>query len=120
MSQLPLMGFSTWASIEPVIDWNSAEDVIRRSIYYCDHYKIGLRSGVKKDYYDAAASYGHVKFLVNFITEHNKTVYLKESVRKLLSGCPDITQEYKRLLDKTVDMDFFTTTNRTNHEALPL
>lgn len=120
MSQLPIMGFSTWASIEPVIDWNSAEDVIRRSIYYCDHYKIGLRSGVKKDYYDAATSYGHVKFLVNFITEHNKTVYLKESVRKLLSGCPDITQEYGLLLDKTVDMDFFTTTNRTNHEALPL
>lgn len=109
MRRMHLMGFSTWASIEPVIDWTAAECMIRDSIIWCDHYKIGLRSGVKKDYYDVLDTYKYVKFLVDFITiVHGKTVYLKESVRNLLRTCTDITPlQYERLMDKTVNMDFF-------------
>ena len=110
MRRMELMGFHTWASIEPVIDWNSAERMIRDSVIWCDHYKIGLHSGVRKGYYKPFDTYEHVKFLVDFIVTLNKTVYLKESVRKLLAPCAYIAPEqYELLLDKTVGMDYFAT-----------
>lgn len=52
MQNLHTLGFKTFASIEPVIDIDSAESMIRASEPYCDLFKIGLRSGVKKDYLD--------------------------------------------------------------------
>lgn len=85
MRRMKNVGFSIFASIEPVIDWESAKSVIIDSIDYCDHYKIGLRSGVKKDYYDFATLNERVSELVAFITDKGKTVYLKESVRKAIN-----------------------------------
>lgn len=85
MRRLKCVGFSTFASIEPVIDWESAYGVILDSYDCCDHYKIGLRSGVKKDYYNLATIADDVKRLTDFITDKGKTYYLKESVRKHLN-----------------------------------
>ena len=104
MGYLHSAGFKTFASIEPVIDWQSANDVVIRSLEYCDHYKIGLRSGVKKDYYDVTESLDNIFRLVHTITAYGRTVYLKESVRKMMSAVcsPDMYQE---LLSETVDMD---------------
>lgn len=44
-------GIYTWASIEPVIDYQMALDVIIRSLPYCSEYRIGLASklGIKYD-----------------------------------------------------------------------
>lgn len=44
-------GVYTWASIEPVIDYQMALDVINRSLPYCKEYRIGLASklGIKYD-----------------------------------------------------------------------
>ena len=45
-------GFKTFASIEPIVDFDKSFDMIMSTIGFCDLYKIGLMSGVKKDYYD--------------------------------------------------------------------
>lgn len=115
-------GFKTWASIEPVIDWVHANMMVDLSLDYCDHYKIGLRSGVKKDYYDPIASGQHLDELTKHITDAGCTVYLKESARQLLRRC--FTEDYyNEIMSRTVDIDgdridFSTTdyTDYTNYE----
>ena len=104
MSRVKQAGFKTWASIEPVIDWDSADKVVIGSLDYCDHYKIGLRSGVKKDYYNPQESTERIFRLVYTITSNDRTVYLKESVRRMLrETCSD--EMYQALLRETVSMD---------------
>ena len=104
MSRVKQAGFKTWASIEPVIDWDSADKVVIGSLDYCDHYKIGLRSGVKRDYYNPQESTERIFRLVYTITSNDRTVYLKESVRRMLrETCSD--EMYQALLRETVSMD---------------
>jgi len=54
MKRLHDAGFKTWASIEPVIDFESAREMIVKTMDYCDLYKIGLLSGKKYDKEDLA------------------------------------------------------------------
>ena len=104
MSRVKQAGFKTWASIEPVIDWDSADKVVIGSLDYCDHYKIGLRSGVKRDYYNPQESTERIFRLVYTIISNDRTVYLKESVRRMLrETCSD--EVYQALLRETVSMD---------------
>ena len=104
MRKLHMVGFKTWARIEPVIDWSSTDKIITDSLNYCDHYKIGLRSGVGKGYYDSEISTLFIISLVYDIIHMDRTVYLKESVRKILQQT--MTQEeYNLLMLNTVDMD---------------
>ena len=104
MRYLHASRFKTWASIEPVIDWESAANVIGPTLGSCDHYKIGLRSGVKKDYYDLEKSGQQLDELTKMIVEAGRTVYLKESARALLRRCYD-EDRYNEILSRTVDMD---------------
>ena len=104
MQCMSSMGFKTWASIEPVIDWTHANMVVEMSLDCCDHYKIGLRSGVKKDYYDLVRSGMWMDDLTKKITGACRTVYLKESARKLLQRCY-IEDYYNLILTRTLDMD---------------
>lgn len=104
MRLLHQRGFKTFASIEPVIDWNHSFMVVSLSLDCCDHYKIGLRSGVKKDYYDLPKSGYAIKKMVEEILSAGRTVYLKESTRKLLRRC-FIEEECERILGMTLDMD---------------
>ena len=98
-------GFKTFASIEPVIDWVHSEMVIGKSIDCCDHYKIGLRSGVKKDYYKPVQVFERIRAIVDFITENGRTVYLKNSVCNLISDSNLFTyDDYLAIIRKTVDM----------------
>ena len=97
-------GFSTFASIEPVIDWRHARMMVECSLEYCDHYKIGLRSGVKKDYYNVLESGMYINDITKMITDAGKTVYLKESTRKLLQRCFK-TDYYNIIMARTVDLD---------------
>lgn len=107
-------GFSTFASIEPVIDWQSSERVVIDSLPYCDHYKLGLRSGVKRDYYDIAESSDAILRIMGRVMAHGKTIYLKESIRKMLQQHLE-TPEYEQLLSLTVNMDG-TIYNQTKEE----
>ena len=104
MRRMHIMGFSTFASIEPVIDWKSAERVVREAMTWCDHFKLGLRSGVKKDYYNIAESGAAIIRIVQAVESFGKTIYLKESTRKLLQQCLQ-PGAYEAFLSHTVDLD---------------
>lgn len=104
MRLLHKAGFKTWASIEPVIDWQHSNMVVEMSLDCCDHYKIGLRSGVKKDYYNLINSSMWIDELTKKITFAGGTVYLKESTRKLLHTCYQ-EEYYNAILSRTIDMD---------------
>ncbi len=104
MRMLHQRGFKTFASIEPVIDWTHSKMVIDLSLDCCNHYKIGLRSGVKKDYYSVLRSGMAIQEMVEKIVSAGRTVYLKESTRALLRRCY-IEEESERILSKTLDID---------------
>lgn len=94
----------TWASVEPVIDWKRANMVVEMSLDCCDHYKIGLRSGVKKDYYNLVASGMYIQELTEKIVKAGRTIYLKESTRRLLRQYFQ-PGAYESFLSHTVDLD---------------
>lgn len=100
MRELYTMGFRTFASIEPIVDWESSKRVIEASLGVCNHYKIGLRSGVKKDYYNDEESVSYIRKFKALIADNNRTVYFKNSVRCLLEGTHSLD-----LLNGTLDMD---------------
>ena len=85
-------GIKTFASIEPIIDFDSSLKMIEKTIGFCDLYRIGLRSGVKADYYDReklAFFIGQVEGLM-LVKQSNAKVYWKESVRNSISfDCSD-------------------------------
>ena len=99
-------GYKTWASIEPVVDWESSCLMIARLLDVCDHFKVGLRSGVSRDYYNPQETLASVEWLTTVIPNHNGTVYLKQSVRTYLNIvlCLSLSQ-FDEIVGRTVDMD---------------
>ena len=93
MRKLHEAGIRTFASVEPVIGFGESLEMIRKAEPYCDHFKVGLLSGDK----DAYKGYRMPADLETFIYEvdelltmKGKTVYWKESVRRLThSGTDD-------------------------------
>lgn len=74
----------TFASIEPIIQFNKSLAMIRETIGFCDLYKIGLMSKCGKGYYEVDDA---IKFIVNvnclLMNDMNcAKVYYKESIRK--------------------------------------
>jgi len=80
MKELKYTGYKTFASIEPIIDFQSSMEMIDLTKDFCDLYKIGLESGNK---YNKSDMLKALKFL-DFLIELKKPVYLKESLQKLL------------------------------------
>lgn len=81
-------GYHTFASIEPIIDFPSAKNVIEASIDFCDLYKVGLMSGKKYDVVEAQT-------FVEWLNELQKPkIYLKESLQKLSRYTNDKLDEY--------------------------
>lgn len=117
MKWMSLKGFPTFASIEPVIDWPSAERMVREAeaMAWCDHFKLGLRSGVKKDYYDISESGAAIMRIVKTVELYGKTIYLKESTRQLLRQFLQ-PGDYEALLSHTVDMDGQPIKNQNNND----
>lgn len=90
-------GFKVWASIEPVIDFPSALDMVYQAVNAgCQHFKIGLLTNntrlVRKDFefgehkFDAYKVEDCLHFIedVMRLTAEKATVYWKQSVRDLL------------------------------------
>jgi DNA repair photolyase len=73
-------GFKIWASIEPIIDFDSSYRMMERTFGSCDLYKVGLRSGGKYSVKDA--EWFAIKALLSGSCNHTK-VYLKDSLIKL-------------------------------------
>ena len=84
MRKMHQAGHPTFASIEPVIDVKKSVEMIRQTSEFCDLYLIGLRSGVKKDYYrrdDIGYLYSEVMVEHDYRSKHDFKVYWKENVR---------------------------------------
>lgn len=116
MKKMVDYGMKTWASIEPVIKFPSALDMVYQAVNAgCQHFKIGLLTNntrlVRKDF-----EFGEHKFkaykvndCLHFVedvmrmTDGKATVYWKQSVRDLLGT------DYESLLDAyphSVDKDW--------------
>lgn len=80
MLRLKLMGFRTFASLEPVVDPVSTLSVFYQIEDCCDLFKIGLQSGVSKDYYHLA----DVRKMAEIIAGSGKPVYFKKSITDYL------------------------------------
>jgi DNA repair photolyase len=63
MRELHDAGFKTWASIEPVIDFDSSWRMVRDTFDFCDLYKIGIErgktfpQGALRDFMDAVMAF---------------------------------------------------------------
>lgn len=96
-------GYKTFASIEPIIDFESSKEMIRKTAGYCDLYKIGLESGKQ---YDKDELLSFIEYCNSFYTTeartgfYKHTNYFKDSLLKLAgierSGLPDncVTRDY--------------------------
>ena len=78
MRILHIMGFKTFASIEPVITPAMSRNMIEVTHVFCDLYKVGLISGKGKDFYN----HDHMMYFWGWLT--GKTligykIYLKDS-----------------------------------------
>ena len=75
-------GIYTWASIEPVIDYQMALDVITRSLPYCREYRIGLASklGIK---YDTADVRRFMECVSRTIGDNAKIIWKKSVLDKI-------------------------------------
>lgn len=84
MRRIHELGFKTFASIEPIIDIESSMRMMKKVLDCCDLFKLGLRSGVNKDYKGLRCS-GLYSWLqrIRFTHDHCK-FYLKDSIVKHL------------------------------------
>lgn len=80
MKALHRSGFKTWASIEPIIDFESSYRMMEQTFGHCDLYKVGLRSGAK--YSVEEARWFATRVLISGACNQMK-VYLKDSLIKL-------------------------------------
>lgn len=74
-------GYKTFASIEPIIDFNSSIRMIKETAGACDLYKIGLLSGGKYDKTEALTFYYS---LIPLLSNTDCRVYFKDSFINLI------------------------------------
>lgn len=98
MRIMALKGFKTWASIEPIVDFESSLSMISKSIGFCDMYKVGLMSGVKKDYYNDEELAAFVSCLCTWYDLQGTVFYIKDSIRKRFDhpiiDCISVSKDY--------------------------
>ena len=94
MRKLHEAGFKTWASIDPIIDFESSSDMIGATMDFCDLYKFGLESGKK---YDRKELFS---FIENILLQVKSKIYFKDSLLKQAG----ISRS--ELPDNCVDRDF--------------
>lgn len=86
MKEIHFMGIKTFASIEPILQFNKSLAMIRETLGSCDLYKIGLLSKCGKDYYEHDDALKFVNNVNNLLMDDMNCakVYYKESIRKFL------------------------------------
>lgn len=88
MKRLHIAGFRTFASIEPIIDLDSSENMIDQTLGFCDLYKIGLMSGKRNYTRDDVKQFfiDTLKRIETYNKEHGTNIktYWKDSVREYI------------------------------------
>lgn len=83
MRQLHDEGFRTFASIEPIVDFDASTEMILQTLDFCDEYKTGLMTGNKNAYkgYDMPARLvKYVEVVRNLTSLKGIPVYFKKSI----------------------------------------
>lgn len=108
MKRLKEHGFRTFASIEPIIDFNSSFRMIEQSAKFCDLFKIGLRSGVKNDYYNADECAFFIGRVTGLCEKEGFKVYWKKSIHDYVQKNMDADNFEKALQcsENFVGMDY--------------
>lgn len=92
MRVLHEMGFKTFASIEPIVDFDSSLKMVEQTIRFCDQYLIGLMSSRQANGLEAYDREECLKFIGNvtgcLYGQRHAAVYWKESIRKFMSDSP--------------------------------
>lgn len=91
METLKNIGYQTFASIEPIIDFKSSLEIIETTKGFCHLFKIGLESGKKYDKKEALEFYVTVNLMLSCRSEAR--VYWKDSFLKLLNVSREICLE---------------------------
>lgn len=86
MRKLHEAGFKTFASIEPIVDFESSKAMINATLGFCNLYKVGLMSGKKVDKTELFHFVGEVTSIAN---DFGAKIYWKQSVRKYFDGFMD-------------------------------
>lgn len=96
MKKLHDAGFKTFASIEPIIDFESSENMIDKTIGFCDLYKIGLMSGQKVNEYFIQELDSFV-FRTDLVAySAGSKIYWKDSITKHINcdGKASVSKDY--------------------------
>lgn len=83
MRTIHALGIRTFASIEPLLDLSTAEDIINCTLGFCDLYKIGLLSGGKQPI-DPKNLFSYIPNITNKISNAGAKVYWKKSVFQVM------------------------------------
>lgn len=98
MKKLHDAGFKTWASIEPIIDFETSYNMILATRDFCDLYKIGLQSGYKCQ--NGVEKERMIRLIDKTIDHALTPIYFKDSLLKA-AGI-----ERSELPDNCVDRDY--------------
>lgn len=76
-------GFSTFVSLEPVIDFKSSMQMVCEAVEYTDEFRIGLKTPVKKPNYPKEETDRFIRTVKAICDRHGVRVVWKETIRKL-------------------------------------
>lgn len=90
MRELHEMGYKTFASIEPIVDFDSSYRMIKETVGFCDQYLIGLMSSRGTEYppYELKDCVKFIQKVMKLLKkqQHPAKVYWKKSIRKFVKG----------------------------------
>lgn len=101
MRELHDMGFKTFASIEPIITPAMSRRMIEATLGACDLYKVGLMSGVKKDFYEPVHLSVFWEWLKDLTRDEYK-IYPKDSLLNYFNEDRSTLEGY--FVDSTYNM----------------
>jgi DNA repair photolyase len=93
MKKLHEAGYKTFASIEPIVDFDSSLKMIRQTVDFCDLHKIGFMSGQKYDREELVA------FMAKVHQAGCNKIYWKDSIR-------DFAQRANQYPSNCVERDY--------------
>lgn len=108
MRTIHSLGFRTFASIEPLLDLSTAEDIIDCTLGFCNLYKIGLLSGGKQPIDTKGLLFSFIPIITNKIGNAGAKVYWKRSVLDQFGE----EVEFSHPAAVGADYDIFSSVNR--------
>lgn len=86
LRQLSDAGFKTFASVEPIIDFDKSLEMVKKSTPWCDEYRFGLLSGNRDAYNDINLKESIRQFInqVHACVPEETKIFWKQSIRQAI------------------------------------